>query len=373
MLGYRVWQRLFAGDRGVIGRHGDARGPAARDRRRDAAAVPLPHRRHGDVGRDQDNMSRMPRNGRFMVCVGRLKPGRRRRPPRRRKWTRSARSSTPRIPTRTRAGACGSRGVHDAMVGDTKSALMVLLGRGRLRAAHRLRERRQPAARAGDVRAGARSRSASRSAPAAAASSRSGSPRAWCCRLVGGVAGIALAYAAVQLVVAFGPAGVPRLDETAVDVPVLALTFGRRHARRRAPGARARRAHAAARFPRSADERRRRLHAGRSLHRRRRVDRVRGGAGDDARGGRRAAVHQFRAADGGEDRLRCRQRPQPEGVPHAAALRHGRRRQAVHPHRARAPRGHTRRRVGRGDLAVAARRSLVDATDRHRGTRHRSG
>jgi putative ABC transport system permease protein len=43
--------------------------------------------------------------------------------------------------------------------------------------------------------------------------------------LAGGMAGVALAYGAVRLVVVFGPADVPRLDETAVDVPVLAVTF----------------------------------------------------------------------------------------------------------------------------------------------------
>ena len=41
----------------------------------------------------------------------------------------------------------------------------------------------------------------------------------------GGVCGVALAYGAVQLVVAFGPADVPRLDETIVDGPVLAFTL----------------------------------------------------------------------------------------------------------------------------------------------------
>jgi putative ABC transport system permease protein len=43
--------------------------------------------------------------------------------------------------------------------------------------------------------------------------------------LAGAVAGVALAYGVVRLVVAFGPGGVPRLDETTVDMPVLAVTF----------------------------------------------------------------------------------------------------------------------------------------------------
>ena len=45
-------------------------------------------------------------------------------------------------------------------------------------------------------------------------------------------------YGAVRLVVAFGPADVPRLDETAVDARCSAFTW-RRDAGRRASGARA--------------------------------------------------------------------------------------------------------------------------------------
>ena len=76
VLGYRVWQRLFAGDRGVVGR-----------------AVMMEGRPHIVIGvmpprfrfptddievwaAIKDNMSGMPRNGRFMVAVGRLKRGR---------------------------------------------------------------------------------------------------------------------------------------------------------------------------------------------------------------------------------------------------------------------------------------------------------
>jgi putative ABC transport system permease protein len=43
--------------------------------------------------------------------------------------------------------------------------------------------------------------------------------------LLGGVCGIALAYGAVQIAVGFGPADVPRLDETAVDGAVLGFTL----------------------------------------------------------------------------------------------------------------------------------------------------
>ena len=56
----------------------------------------------------------------------------------------------------------------------------------------------------------------------------------------------ALAYGAVRLVVAFGPADVPRLDETVVDAPVLGVHVPRGDAGRGASRARTGRSRAAA-------------------------------------------------------------------------------------------------------------------------------
>jgi predicted permease len=44
--------------------------------------------------------------------------------------------------------------------------------------------------------------------------------------VVGGVLGLGLAYAALRLLVAAGPAGLPRLDEISIDAPVLLFTLG---------------------------------------------------------------------------------------------------------------------------------------------------
>jgi predicted permease len=44
--------------------------------------------------------------------------------------------------------------------------------------------------------------------------------------LAGGALGLAVAYAALRLLVAIGPASLPRLDEISIDLPVLAFTVG---------------------------------------------------------------------------------------------------------------------------------------------------
>src|SRR6185503_9258273 len=127
VLGYRVWQRLFAGDRAVVGR-----------------AVMLEGRPHVIVGvmpprfrfptddtemwaAIRDNMSGMPRNGRFMVAAGRLKAE---------ASVAAAQAEVDALTAQLQAAYPDTNkgwrvrlaGAHDAVVGETKSALMVLAG-----------------------------------------------------------------------------------------------------------------------------------------------------------------------------------------------------------------------------------------------------
>ena len=74
----------------------------------------------------------------------------------------------------------------DRLLGGLPAAAADPARRGRLRAADRLRQRRQPAARPRRRRARGRSPSAPRWGPAAGGSSASCSPRAWCSGLAGG-------------------------------------------------------------------------------------------------------------------------------------------------------------------------------------------
>ena len=319
VLGYRVWQRLFAGDRHIVG-----------------TAVMLEGRPHVVVGvmpprfryptddtemwaAIKDNMTGMPRNGRFMAAVGRLKRGVSMTAAQAEVDTLSAQLESA-YPETNNGWRVRLAGVHDAIVGDTKAALLVLVGAvglvlliacanvSNLLLARATSRRRETAIRLALGAGGGRLLAQ------------------WLTEnlvlsLVGGAGGVALAYAAVQLVVGFGPADVPRLDETAVDGAVLAFTVSspcwRARFRRSCRPSRA----AADLVARSAEGRHRRLRGGRAGHRRRGADRPRGGARDDARGRGGAAVQELRAADVGDARLRSRARAQPSSVSDAAALR----------------------------------------------------
>ena len=113
---------------------------------------------------------------------------------------RSSRGSRTTTPTPTRTSSRRSMTFNERVNGGADQAdLPVADGRGRLRAADRLRERREPAARRGRRRARARSRCASRSARRAGGSSGSCWSRACCWRRSAACSGSALALVGVRL------------------------------------------------------------------------------------------------------------------------------------------------------------------------------
>ena len=223
VLGYRVWQRLFGGNRHIVGTPVMLEG-----RPHVVIGVMPPQFRFPSDDTEvwaaiKDNMTGMPRNSRFMVAVGRLKRGVSVAAAQAEVDTLSAQLQSA-YPETNKDWRVRLAGVHDAIVGATKPALLVLVGAvglvlliacanvSNLLLARATSRRRETAIRLALGAGGGRLLAQ------------------WLTEnlvlsLAGGACGVALAYGAVQLVVAFGPADVPRLDETVVDAAVLAFTF----------------------------------------------------------------------------------------------------------------------------------------------------
>ena len=223
VLGYAVWRRLFAGDPGIVGR------PVMMEGRPHIVIGVMPPRFRFPTGEVElwaaikDNMTGMPRNSRFMNVVGRLKAG---------VTLESAQAELDATTAQLEAAYPETNkgwrvrlvGAHEAVVGNTKPALMALAGAVGLvlliacaNVSNLLLARASSRRRESTIRL-------------AVGASR-GRLVAQCLTegivlsTIGGVCGIAAAYGAVQVVVAFGPADIPRLSETAVDAPVLGFAL----------------------------------------------------------------------------------------------------------------------------------------------------
>ena len=223
VLGYEVWQRLFGGDRGIVGR------PLMMEGRPHIVIGVMPPRFRfptGDVelwAAIKDNMTGMPRNSRFMNVVGRLKAG---------ATIESAQAELDATaaqleaayPETNKGWRVRLAGAHEVTVGSTKPALMALAGAvgfvlliACANVSNLLLARASSRRRESTIRL-------------AVGASR-GRLVAQCLTegivlsTIGGLCGIAAAYGAIQAVVAFGPADIPRLSETAVDVPVLGFAL----------------------------------------------------------------------------------------------------------------------------------------------------
>jgi putative ABC transport system permease protein len=127
VLGYAVWQRLFAGDRGIVGR------PVMMEGRPHIVIGVMPPRFRFPTEEVElwaaikDNMTGMPRNSRFMNVVGRLKAG---------VTLESAQAELDAATAQLEAAYPETNkgwrvrlvGTHEAVVGNTKPALMALAG-----------------------------------------------------------------------------------------------------------------------------------------------------------------------------------------------------------------------------------------------------
>ena len=164
ILGHALWQSRYRGDRGVLGLPVRVNGEPADGHRRDAARHQVPDQRRAvGVGDPDRRSSSARRDIRNLTVFARLKPG----------VDRAAGAGRARrrrqAPGRGPSGQ--QQGAHRRRRPDVQRTLQRRPGphrvpdpdgRGRLRAADRLRQRRQPAAVALDGSGRARSRCATR-------------------------------------------------------------------------------------------------------------------------------------------------------------------------------------------------------------------
>ena len=163
-----VEARASAAIRAILEQPVVSPGDAVHGRRRHAAGLLVSRQGGGRVAAGRvHGASRERRAGARCTVVGRLKPGV--------TVDAGAAGHDARAAELTRMFPAFNTGwtsrvvpLREQLTGDVRPALVVLLGAVALRAAHRLRERRQPAAGARDARASASWPSAPRSAPAAA-------------------------------------------------------------------------------------------------------------------------------------------------------------------------------------------------------------
>ena len=197
-LGYALWQRLYGGDPRAVGQSLTVDGEPY------TVVSVMPASFGYPAGADAWVPLALPakfQGNNFLRLIGRLKPGT------------SLSQAADDLHAISTAYNQANRLKRDVKVylaarvsrGPQQAHAARHAGRGRVRAAHRLRERGEPAARAKRLARARAGRSAPPSAPGGFASSASSSPRACCCRSAGSVLGVLLASWLLRLFLALAP------------------------------------------------------------------------------------------------------------------------------------------------------------------------